>query len=376
MNISTSSRHAALLLGIVSLSGLLAGCDRQQPKLSSRKNICDGYGGLATVLAEQTLRCTGTIGPDSFEVQSGRLKERFTICDENVTAAWNKLHPQPSNALDNVREVLSLQDLGERLPGFQKCLTDRFTRWSAFFKRTGINTCPKWELTKVSGVGDAATAKQRGKMQPKLTYVPALPQGADPTTVVVYEDAPGQPGPGKVVRESELKAPERVAATPDQQYVDIVVPAKSSLFFNIDATATQSCDDPAVCAAQCAAFLPGFVVSAARNEVVADPAEWLTNTTFSRPCGVAFDRTSNPNPDYYCAPDYVHQMSVNSTLPGGTVPPGDRFGVKERGAMGEHCLKWFPSSTNSSEGVDYETDLLRVCINPASNLLCYSRCGN
>ena len=122
-----------------------------------------------------------------------------------------------------------------------------------------------------------------------------------------------------------------------------------------------------MCAAQCAAFLPDFVVSASGSQLLADPVSWYRDRMFTVPCGTGTD-------DPWCPPDFVHQMSVNSTSDGTPVPPGDIYGHANRSQFGEHCLRWLPDSAGSA-GFDYETDFVLECYDPAQTV-CVARCGN
>jgi len=129
-----------------------------------------------------------------------------------------------------------------------------------------------------------------------------------------------------------------------------------------------TCGDPAVCAAQCAAFLPGFVMSAGYGQVVADPASWFRDESGFLACG----SSPTPSSDPWCPP-YVHAMSVTRTSYSSTVPPGDIYGHPSRGGVGEHCFRYVPDP-NGGPGSNYETDLLPHCTSGTTE--CLSKCGN
>lgn len=351
------------------LSIALVGCQPKPalpPPVTAARDACADYVSLTASLGEATVNCTGTIGPDSFFVNDkGLLQNRFERCTAGLDV------DRLAN-FDAVQRLLRFQSFGEALPKLRECLTDRHKRWSEIFARTQLKTCPIWTPKVV--VGDPArqgvdlaraAARQHGKMQPKFRYVPALPPGTPPGTPF-FAGAPDQKGRQR----SDLRGPTPdVGPSPDQRYADIRVPTKSVTVYEIAFNAPEAaCEDPAVCAAQCAAFLPGFVVAAAGNQVVADPAQWYRNRMWAQGC------TVEPHDDPWCPPDYAHQMSVNATTEGGTVPPGDSYGHPNRGLFGEHCLKWFPG-TNGDPGYDYETDLVLECMDP-SKTDCLSRCGN
>jgi len=289
---------------------------------------CEGYFGLTALLAQATVSCTGTIGPDSFYVNDNQaLENKFSSCKDGP------------EGLEKVKKLLQLQTFHKALPGFQQCLAGRYKLWEDLFARTKLgNNCPNWTATAVVGEGESGTSKQLGKMQPKFPYAP-----------------------------SAEKARANLKPGPDQRFVNIRVPAKSSIIYEIAyPQANSACDDPAVCAAQCAAFLPGFVVSAAGNQLVADPASWYRDRTTTT-C------SASPTNDPWCPPDFVHQMSLYSTS-SGPVPPGDLYGHPNRGNKGEHCDRWLPGVA-PSPGFDYETDLVLECADPAQTV-CLSRCGN
>ncbi len=270
-----------------------------------------------------------------------------------------------------LKKLLALQSFHAALPRFQECLVDRYTRWSELFKRTQLATCPKWVEQTV--VGDLPpdlarrAAVQLGKMQPKLPYVRAY-QGD------VSKQSPRQPyrtyGP-EVVRDPNKPTPlpPDLKPSPDQRFVDILVPSKTSIVYQISYPQPEpNCADAAVCAAQCAAFLPGFVLSAAGSLVVADPASWYRDNVFGASC-------DGPTDDPWCPPGFVHQMAVTNTGTN-TVPPGDIYGNPNRSLFGEHCLRWARNPRDPhAPGLDFETDLVKECVDQDQSD-CLSRCGN
>ena len=326
-----------------------SGCN--EVKAPPERNACADYGALTAALAEATVECTGTIGPDSFIVENGSLKNKFDKCLEPKPCAPNdKTNECP---LKKVTDLLALQKF-HALPRFEECLTDRHKRWSTLFKRAHIATCPEWKEPKVIGEGSKAASQQHGRMRVKLNYVQVRHGNDKPGTAIFLGPVPKSPPP------SEAKG------AADQMYVDIQVPAKSSILYTIkfpdDKPNPENCLDPAVCAAQCAAFLPGFVVSAGGNQLLADPTSWFEDDVYSTQSCIP--TTTNP----WCPPDYVHPMSINSST-GGPVPPGDVYGDRNRANNGERCLRWGGHSTG-----DYETDLVLEC--NQSQTICMSRCGN
>lgn len=311
---------------------LASGCHSEHAMHAQEQpqDPCVGYGGLTALLGEATVQCTGTIGPKSFTVDDkGMLRNTFTTCSNA---------PEKEN-YERVTKLVQLQTFTKALPRFQECLTQRYNRWSDLFKRTELNgNCPNWTEASVIGAGDKASNAQISKMQPRLQYVPASEKDPRP-----------QP-------------------SADEQYVNIEVPTKSSIVYKIAyAQPEPKCADAAVCAAQCAAFLPGFVVSAGGGQVLVDPASWFRDNTGFLNCSDA--TTTDP----WCPP-YVHAMSVTRTSFSSVIPPGDIYGHPNRAQFGEHCFRWAPDSVGGP-GFNYETDLVLECTDPAQTQ-CLSRCGN
>lgn len=304
---------------------------------------CADYGGWTALLGQATVTCTGTIGPDSYFIAAdGRLKNKFVNCVAESTSVSLEAHASSeprSRSLDNIKMILGLQD-SPALPRFRECLTDRHSRWRELFTRTGLKSCPQWNQVAVIGNASKAKHKQLAKTMPHLDYVSA----------------------------NENRTPRQMY---DERFVDLQVPTKSNILYNVSyAQPEGACDDPAACAAQCAAFLPNFVVSAGDGQVLVDPASWYRDSNYSdKPCGHPY--TEDP----YCPQDeFVHQMSLFSTSDGITVPPGDLYGHRNRANVGEHCDRWRPGS-GSTPGFNYETDLVLECTDSAMTH-CLSRCGN
>ena len=292
-------------------------------------DACAGYYGFTALLAEETIKCTGTIGPRSFVIDDqGLLKHNFTSCTSGVES-------ERAANFENVTKIVGLQNVRSALPRFQECLTDRFTRWRELFARTKLQTCPVWSMAAVFGKADKVRNRQFAKMRPQLDYVPA----------------------------GDTRSSKRM---PDQRFVNIKMPDKTSILYDISYPQEEKeCLDPAACAAQCAAFLPGFVVSAGGTQVLADPASWFEPGSYAP--NTCKDPANSPDP--WCPPDFVHPMSVNNTS-GGPIPPGDIFGHENRVGPGERCMRWVP--TAGGGGHDYITDFTSSC----TNSHCVALCGN
>ena len=209
------------LLSVLLVCAVIGGChELQQPKpLSPPKSACADYAALTAALAEETVRCTGTIGPDSFLIDDqGRLQNRFTACSVGPDELRG-----PN--LESVSKLVRLQNFPAQLPRFQECLTDRYRRWSELFKRTKLQHCPNWKETAVFGESSLASAQQEGKMQPKLPYAPVYPKDAKPTPQVQVSKG-GRAGGGSP---NLLRPPPGLKPGQDQVYVDIRVPTKTSI---------------------------------------------------------------------------------------------------------------------------------------------------
>src|SRR5882724_3784313 len=84
-----ATRLAVLTIVIVGATGCGGGAaDRDEPAASDTVSTsqalldCTTYDGYTAALAEATIECTGTIGPNSFAVDllSGLLGRRFSAC--------------------------------------------------------------------------------------------------------------------------------------------------------------------------------------------------------------------------------------------------------------------------------------------------------
>ena len=333
MNTKSACPQLLSSLFILCNVGCTGGAHVAPPPPPPVPNACAAYGGFTVLLAKATISCTGTIGPESFTVDKARrLQAKFSQCTVGTPAEreanWKQL------------STLLVMQTREAQPGLQACLVDRYERWSDLFRRTKLQTCPNWTDPVVIADGDRKTAIQLSKMQPQLQYL---------------QLKPGDSGPKELKRSSEEK------------YLDLQVPAKSSILYKISyAQPELACDDPAVCAAQCAAFLPGFVVAAAGNQLLADPISWYRDRA-TLPCSAL------PTDDPWCPP-FVHGMAITITSPDSTVPAGDLYGDPNRGGKGERCVRWLPG-TDGNPGTNYITDLNSQCTG-SSPSDCLSRCGN
>ena len=321
------SKNAYLILSLVVIFCSCA-CHVEHPT----PNACANYGGFTVALAEATVNCTETIGPQSFSVdEKGRLQKTFSHCTGGTAE-------QQTTNLKAIDALLALQDDNVGQPQLQECLAKRYVRWSKLFVRTGLETCPVWRERKVLAEGNRNTMLQLAKTQPRFQYISSKAGDPDP---------------------KDLKP-----STEEEGYVALQVPAKSTVVYTISyPEKPKACEDVAVCAAQCAAFLPGFVVSAAGDQLVADPSSWYGDLTKqSCPASGAL----NP----WCPP-FVHAMAITVTTPESTVPAGDLYGHPNRGGNGERCVRFMPDS-HGGAGTNYITDLNQN----GTRVNALSKCGN
>ncbi|MFZ5891010.1 MAG: hypothetical protein ACOY0T_08165 [Myxococcota bacterium] len=351
--------------------------------------MCWRYEPLTAAIAAATIDCQGTIGPNSFKVDDkGELVPTFTSCIPGATqskaanaaiapapvaasaaaptpaaGAVAKAAPTPAGSVPPatsaaqagpapaastdaaqaaadyalLTQLLAFQRLPD-LPGIHECVGGRWTRWAKLFERTGITTCPTWQKTEVIGnpkMSDTdpkqnLTALQLAQMQPRLPVAPKdcnrYPSKEERRKCVLTS-----------VHEQLEKDP---ALREDQKLADIIVPPKTSATYTVSVDPSVKCTDAAVCAAQCAAGFPGFVLAASNNRVDGDATYWL-----------------NPDPPFTFA-GYQHPMAQYHG------PPGDVYGHVNR--AGEQCWRWD----------DFDGLYVEVLIDASLPGLPISHCGN
>jgi len=357
-------------LGLVSLFGA-TGCEKPPPpKAALAQPLCWRYEPLTAAIASVTIDCQGTIGPGSFTVDSkGYLTPTFKSCIPGATKAKSATAPAPAVAPVTaspapaapvaagaaapgaaaapavaiakaapapaaqavvpaastdaaqaeadyalLTQLLSFQQIPD-LPGVSECVGGRWTDWSELFKQTKIKTCPTWVKTEVIGapvlVPDSQTqakknltAQQSARMEPRLPVAPGAcnelktPAERRKCTLDAVHD--------QLQKDPQLYR--------NQKLAQMVVPPKTSATYTVAIDANEPCDDPAVCAAQCAAAFPGFVLAASGNRVDGDATYWLS---------------ADPPHTY---DGYTHPMAQFQG------PPGDVYGHFNR--IGEKCWRW------------------------------------
>jgi hypothetical protein len=215
---------------------------------------CSTYDGYTAALAEATIDCTGTIGPNSFAVDlsSGLLGRRFSACTL----------PGTVDSLLRIDRLLSLQ-LRPDLPLVNVCFAKAWTNWLVTIVTQNISVCPVW--TKLSASGSPTPQNVAQNTQ----TLPPLPNG-NPHVAVPY---------GK------------------EQFL-------YSVRFSSPLPLLQLCRTPQSCARACTGGFEGFYVGQSGDDIIGDPYWWLDPNDYS---------PSSP----YRSPGYYHPMSyAEDDVPG------------------------------------------------------------
>ncbi|MGC4086610.1 MAG: hypothetical protein QM756_01695 [Polyangiaceae bacterium] len=297
--------------------------------------LCWRFQSLTAAIGAAAIDCRGTIGPDSFEVdKNGVLVPTFTSCIPGATkpkgAADSKDAAQAAADWSLLNSLLSFQQAPD-LPGVRECVAGRWSRWRKLFDRANIATCPTWEKTEVIGTPTQQTVTQLNRMQPKLPVAP--------DSCHKYEQPAERRKCTLDAIRNEIKSDPNLLE--EQSLANIIIPPKTSATYTVTVAPDVRCADPAVCAAQCAAAFPGFVLAAAGNRVDGDATYWL----------------SDAPPGSF--PGIQHEMAQYYG------PPGEQFGHVNR--TGELCWRW-----DEFDELVYLTTLYRVVLSPTISV---SHCG-
>jgi hypothetical protein len=242
--------------------------------------VCADYNGYTAALAEATVACTGTIGPESFDASTGVLRRTFDQC----------VGPQPKALLQDVDNLLILQKLPGQDP-LRQCYVEPWKAWRQKFLESGNRACPAWK-----NVGPVPDTVPNEKNLTSITN--ALPALHHPQTVPRGQTVPIPP-----------------ATKTDVKF------GKENFFYTVsfnNLQATQPCGNAQSCAIECAAGLAGFYQSSDGDRIVGDALWWWDPNIYS--------------PDPYLQSGYYHPMSYYG------LPPGARFGHPNR--VGESCSYW------------------------------------
>jgi hypothetical protein len=264
---------------------------------------CAPYDTYTAALAEFTIACTGTIGPDSFAVEQGYLRRKFERCQTKGGLLGVTLH--------DVDDLLKLQedqfanDLvrapdGVRPMTLRECYVRPWEAWLAENFADGTNPCPNWYQLSADPSSDLPTPEgiaRWGKL---------LPNANDQGVIEISRDA--------AIR---LPAP------------------KENFFYAVRFLGTAAVDARAKCGTAetcgnlCSNGLEGFYLDTKKVSVelptkvtyeglaiVGDPLWWLDPTAYA----------AGTSP--YLAADYYHPMSFYRALPGARYAHRNRAGER------------------------------------------------
>lgn len=333
MPIACSGARVLVLLAAVVSAGCKQPPPAHVPPHPPEPSVatCSRFDTITAALASRTLECRGTIGPTLFEVKAGRLTRTFAECTT-----------QDARALKEIDALLAMQEAKHpKLRELRACVTERWTAWTELFAKTELTTCPSWQRTEVIGKPSRESLAQLDRMQPRF------PDGAEAlkacTQVRPEERAQC------VSRELQAALSRDPNLAREQRFAEILVAPQTSATYSVayePACPTCKCTDIAVCAAQCSAGLPGFVLAASGTRVVADPTYWLYD-----------------DPPMTYGPPYVHPMSRYLG------PPGAIYGHVKR--VGENCTLWDPLGR-----LHFKTLLQQEDMTGATGTTSLSRCGD
>jgi hypothetical protein len=268
-----SATGLTISLPLPTIPGISAGPSAPTP---SAPTGCGFLNNYTAAIAEATIACTGTLGPDSFTVSSsGSLQRNFTQCAPGVA-------PDVANQLrQTVDDFLSLQQRAN-VPDAKNCFPEQWTSWKTSFLQNGNTVCPSWSV--VGSIG-AATVASVAEVAASLPILSDLPTGGIPASL--------------------LNA------------------AKEDVLYAVTLPVTgigQPCGDALSCAAACSGGLPGFFVGSQNGLAIGDPCWWLSDATYAS------------GSDPFMQNDYYHPMSYHGD------PPGDIYGHRNR--VSEACSRW------------------------------------
>jgi hypothetical protein len=297
---------------------------------------CAIYDSYLASLAELTVQCRGRLDPRDYAVSGdGALQPVFSSCSSD------------ESKLAKIRQLLSLQRRGDRLPRLAECMVDRVTASQRELTERGLS-CPTWQRSRVINPIDAATTSVVGAA---LAALPAAGEAALQVAV------PGITRSSLTTLESEfdeLRAP--------ADHLNIFDLLEENSLYVVSQSDAQSCGSPAECAAVCADAFPGFFIGIkGQEEVVTDPIAWLLDTTY---------KTKAQNP--YLRPLYYHPMSYYGPLPGMLFGDYARFEPCGPNSADPLCG---PEQCSYYAGNHLKTFLQKDCLDPADVDTCVSFCG-
>jgi hypothetical protein len=297
--------------------GLLAGCggasETPLPVAEVTQALdCKMYDHYTAALADATIACTGTVGPDSFVVsERGFLRRTFQSCTTSAP-----------NGLQNVDDLAGLQ---RRDPRAKACFTQQWTSWHDRFLADGNRTCPSFQYVR----SDSAPTMESIK-----TGMLTLPSRV---AAIQSEIPTGHPSSDRPVVLTQPRVP--------------VEPGEENRLYRVsynEVAPQQPCGTAESCARECTAGLPGFFLGYKDGLVIGDPLWWLSDYKYEDPA-------ENP---FLCI-DYYHPMSFECEL------PGDLYAHRNR--VGEACSYYLAPD-------HYLAVIELVCIVDYDDSSCMGRC--
>ncbi len=233
-------------------------------------------GNVMAAVAMLMVKCTGTIGPDSFVLDGDgylKLPDDFKCTrdepsgrrlDGEIKAFLSLQYPRPESEPGVPESRLVIPNAKENIAG-------RWGAWKSEFVKTGMTQaeCPVWTETRTYRT---STEEQLAEL-------------ADTGMLASAETDDASPSPMQLAR-----------------------PVNRELFQSISdfevsfggKAVSHSCAEggPGGCAAKCAGAFPGFVLATKGSTVTTDPMEWLS--------GDIYEVNFNP----YLSPGYYHPMAM------------------------------------------------------------------
>jgi hypothetical protein len=228
---------------------------------------CAALNHYTAAIAEATIACTGTLGPDSLTIgPTGLLQRNFTQCSATVSSSVG------AGLRQTIDDLLGLQQRAN--VSAKACFAPQWASWRASFLNSGNSVCPSW--TVIASLGTATFASV-ARVVGELPILSTLPIGG------ILQDV--------------------LDATKENFLYAVALPLPPPV---------QPCGDALSCAQACTGGLPGFFLGTQNQLALGDPCWWLSSTTYA----------SGSNP--FQQNGYYHPMSYYGD------PPGDIYGHRNR----------------------------------------------
>jgi hypothetical protein len=220
---------------------------------------CRSFTPYTAALATFTVDCTGSIGPESFRINTqGRLERAFQRCEGD----------RDQSQLVDIDQLLSLQRREARLPDVRACIAGGFADAMSSLESQGSAGCPKWTKIKTVNPIDHEVVRSLATQLQQLQDAPS-------------EAAPALAKNG-IPEAMEIKNLYRVSFADARDTADVSRAATA-----------------------CAAGFAGFVIETNGDTVLTDPPTWQQTMTFN-------DAAQDP----FLDPSFYHAMSWYGGVPG------------------------------------------------------------